>query len=50
MPSELPRFGFDMAEPPVLASLTWAMLLVNKQSPTDTQDRTIKQTNMGNEP
>jgi hypothetical protein len=24
--------------------------IVNKQNPTDTQDRTIKQTNMGNEP
>jgi hypothetical protein len=24
--------------------------LLHKQNPTDTQDRTIKQTNMGNEP
>jgi hypothetical protein len=31
-------------------SLRAAFDCVNKQNPTDTQDRTIKQTNMGNEP
>jgi hypothetical protein len=31
-------------------SFSAVFVLVNKQSPTDTQDRTIKQTNMGNEP